>query len=56
MQIIDLEGKEIKVTDLDKAIEQADTFRNMGDEADEFEKERKAYWQDLYDKLIKLKQ
>jgi len=59
MIIIDLEGKEIEVTDIDEAIEQADTFMSlylMGDtEYQKFFNKRKVYWEDMYQKLIKFK-
>jgi hypothetical protein len=55
--ITDSEGKVIAITDLEKAIAKADAFRTMEhapqapDDAD-----RKLYWQDIYDSLIKLKE
>ncbi|WP_374175274.1 hypothetical protein [Flavobacterium tructae] len=57
IQVEDKNGKNITVTDLTQAIEQADYFRNFA-HADKifekFDKERQVYWQDLYEKLIKI--
>lgn len=57
IQIEDKNGKNIRVTNLTQAIEQADYFRNFAHTDkifEKFDKERQAYWQDLYDKLIKI--
>lgn len=55
IQVEDKNGKNIIVTDLTQAIEQADYFRNFA-HADKifekFDKERQAYWKDLYEKLV----
>lgn len=55
IQVEDKNGKNITVTDLTQAIEQADYFRNFA-HADKifekFDKERQAYWKDLYEKLV----
>jgi hypothetical protein len=55
IQVEDKNGKEIRVTNLAQAIEQADYFRNFA-HADKifekFDKERQTYWQDLYEKLV----
>ena len=57
IQVEDKNGKNITVTDLTQAIEQADYFRNFA-HADKifekFDKERQVYCQDLYEKLIKI--
>jgi len=56
--IIDLNGDKIEVTDLEKALTQAEDYKNFcaeqGEES-EFFRNRNAYWQDVYDKLMKLK-
>jgi hypothetical protein len=59
MQIKDLYGKEITVTDMDEAIKQTDMFRKYSDldapeGQSEFDRERKAYWTDLHEKLLEL--
>lgn len=54
MKITDLNGKIIHITDLTKALAQADNFRkykHIGNEKISFDKERKKYWQDIYKKL-----
>ena len=59
MHIIDFEGNSIEVNNLDKAIEQADAFRTYSHTDPAFaamDKNLQAYWQDVYDKLIKLKE
>jgi len=58
MKIIDLDGKEIEVTDLDLAVMQADDYRHYRhtDPASaERGKQLQAYWEDLYQKLWRLK-
>jgi hypothetical protein len=58
MKITDLDGKEIKVTDLDLALLQADDYRHyeLSDPAAaEMNKRLKAYWEDVYQKLLALK-
>lgn len=55
IQVEDKNGKNIRVTNLTQAIEQADYFRNFAHEDKLFEKfdqKRQAYWQDLYEKLV----
>ncbi|OXA73773.1 hypothetical protein B0A67_03365 [Flavobacterium aquidurense] len=55
MQVEDKNGKIIRVNNLAQAIEQADYFRNFAHEDklfEKFDKERQAYWQDLYEKLV----
>ena len=58
MYITDNEGKQIKVTDLAAAIEQAKLFNGYIHNDPifrEFDKKQKIYWQDLLDKLNTLK-
>ena len=59
MQITDLEGRQITVTDLDKAIQQAETFRHFRHENPEYrtlDEILQQYWNDLYIKLLCLKE
>lgn len=56
MKITDLNGQEITVTDLDKAIEQAELFKDMHHVPPvPSDKERQQYWTDIYNKLLELK-
>lgn len=58
MKIIDLEGKEITVTDLSLAILQADDFRHyrhINPAYAEFDKQQQKYWEHFYQQLLKLK-
>ncbi|MGH1517037.1 hypothetical protein [Chryseobacterium sp. JK1] len=58
MKIKDLHGKSIEVTDLDKAIWQAENFKEYAHEDQSFlsyDKKQKAYWTDIYNKLLQLK-
>lgn len=58
MKIKDLHGKSIEVTDLDKAIQQAGNFKEYAHQDksfEEFDKKQKAYWTDIYNKLLLLK-
>lgn len=55
IQIEDKNGKNIRVTNLTQTIEQAEYFRNFAHTEkifEKFDKERRAYWQDLYEKLV----
>lgn len=58
MEVIDLDGKKIKVTDLGEALKQAQMFKSYR-HADktyrELDKKLKQYWTDLYNKLTALK-
>ncbi|QHC84708.1 hypothetical protein AS589_07865 [Empedobacter brevis] len=58
MKTMDLNGREIEVTDLDKAIEITGGYKEYR-YADKnflaFDKKQKAYWTDMYEKLLKLK-
>jgi len=58
MYITDLEGRNIYITDLEKAIEQADAFRQYRPTENEFaelDKTLAEYWNDIYEQLIQLK-
>jgi len=58
MRIKDLHGKGIEITDLEKAIKQAETFKGYSHQDKsfaEFDKRQKAYWTDIYEKLLILK-
>ncbi len=57
MIITDLNGKAIHITNLDKALKQANDFRKYKHTEDIYQrldKERKAYWEDMYKKLKQL--
>ena len=57
MKIIDLHGHEVEVTDLALSIMQADDYRHyrpIGTEAGVLHENRQRYWQDMYEKLLKL--
>jgi hypothetical protein len=56
MQITDLDGKNIQVTDIDLAIMQADDYRHYRVTAPtEYQLHLYAYWEDIYQKLLALK-
>lgn len=58
MKIIDLAGKEIAVTDLSLAILQADDYRHyrhISPDYMEFDEKQRRYWEDVYQKLLRLK-
>jgi hypothetical protein len=58
MKIIDFNGYPIEVTDLNKAIEQAEEYKDYqhtDPSFADFDKRQKAYWKDLYEKLIIIK-
>lgn len=56
MKITDLNGLEIKVTDLKKAIDQADYFKDAHHIPPvDSDKQRQEYWTDIYNKLLMLK-
>lgn len=61
MYITDLLGKKKEVTDLDKAIDQAECFANINPGESDFfvDKEKNIrlsdYWKDVYQKLLNLK-
>jgi hypothetical protein len=57
IQIEDINGENIDIINLSEAIKQADYFRNFAHSDKLFEKfdeKRQAYWQDLYEKLMKI--
>lgn len=57
IQVEDKDGKNITVTNLPEAVQQEDYFRHFSHTDIAFEKfdqERQAYWQDLYEKLVKI--
>ena len=58
MKIKDLHGKSIEITDLEKAIKQAEIFKDYSHEDKsyaDFDKRQKAYWTDIYIKLLQIK-
>jgi hypothetical protein len=56
MEIIDLEGNEIEVTDLDLAIMHADDYLHYRvNEPAKIHLHLYAYWEDLYQKICRLK-
>jgi len=56
MKVTDLKGGEIQVTDLEKAIDLAEYFKDAHHIPPvESDKERQEYWNDIYKKLIELK-
>lgn len=56
MKITDLNGLDIKVTDLEKAIDQADYFKDAHHIPPvDSDKQRQEYWTDIYNKLLMLK-
>ncbi|WDF79043.1 hypothetical protein PQ469_03360 [Mucilaginibacter sp. KACC 22773] len=55
MKIIDLDGKEIIVTDLPIAVLQADDFRHYRvSKPSEYDLYLYKYWEDIYQKLLLL--
>jgi hypothetical protein len=58
MKIIDLDGKEIEVTNLDLAVMQADDYRHYRHTDLSFkllDEGLQAYWEDVYQKLLRLR-
>lgn len=56
MEITDLNGCTIEVTDLDSAIERAEYFKDCEHIPPvPTDKERQAYWLDIYQKLLAIK-
>ena len=58
MKIIDLNGFQIEVTDLDEAIRitaECKEYRHEDKSFSEFDKRQKAYWSDMYEKLKAIK-
>ena len=59
MKIIDLNGFQIEVTDLDEAIRITADYKEYHHEDkrfSEFDKRQKAYWRDMYEKLTATKE
>jgi len=59
MQITDLNGDAIKITDLPRAIQQAEEFigyRHTDKSLQAMDARLCAYWTDIYNKLLQLKQ
>ncbi|RUT67783.1 hypothetical protein D0817_24515 [Flavobacterium cupreum] len=57
IQIEDKNGEKFEVTNLAETIKQADYFRNFSHtdkRFEEFDRKRQVYWQDLYEKLMKI--
>jgi len=57
MHIVDLNGKKVKVTNLQLAILQADDYRHYslaGSAHQEYNRRQQAYWEDFYVKLLLL--
>ena len=60
MQITDLEGRVIAVTDLEAAIAQVEEFMryhhiDSNEGLQRLEAQRLRYWQDIYNKLLELR-
>lgn len=56
MTIVDINGEKIEVTDLEKAIDLADYFKDAHHvPMVEMDKIRQAYWKDIFLKLMELK-
>lgn len=58
MNIIDINGYPIEVTDLNKAIKMAEeckVYRHIDLRFADFDKKMNAYWTDFHQKLLKLK-
>jgi hypothetical protein len=56
MKIIDLDGNTIEVTDLAIALMQADDYRHYRvSEPTEMHRKLQTYWEDIYQKLLKIK-
>lgn len=56
MHIIDPHNKEIlKVTNLESALKQAETFKSFGNDENEFERKQNQYWENIYNQLLELK-
>ena len=57
MVVYDLNGEVVQVTDLSLALMQADDYRYYRDFDKRYlalQQKQQAYWQDLYQKLVKL--
>ena len=59
MEVTDLNGCQIEVTDLDEAIQITAEYKGYKHEDksfSEFDKRQKAYWTDMYEKLTAIKE
>ena len=59
MKVTDLNGCQIKVTNLDEAIRitaECKEYRHEDKSFSEFDKRQKAYWSDMYEKLTAIKE
>ncbi|HRB71479.1 MAG TPA: 3-isopropylmalate dehydratase [Flavobacterium sp.] len=57
MKVTDLNGCDLEVTDLENAIEKTGWYKEYQHIPPvESDKQRQAYWSDLHDKLLKLKE
>lgn len=56
LNIVDLNGRLLIVTDIDEAIEQAENFKDMHHVPPvPTDREKQEYWNDVYNKLLELK-
>lgn len=58
MEVIDLNGYAIEVTDLDEAIKITAKYKDYQQEGNDFldfNERQKAYWMDMYEKLTAIK-
>lgn len=58
MEVIDLNGHSIEVTDLDEAIKITTEYKNYqqeGNNFSDFNERQKAYWLDMHEKLTAIK-
>ncbi|KQB43865.1 hypothetical protein RCH33_355 [Flavobacterium daejeonense] len=58
MEVIDLNGYAIEVTDLDEAIKitaEYKDYQHEGNDFSDFNERQKAYWMDMYEKLTAIK-
>lgn len=58
MEVIDLNGCSIKVTDLDEAIKitaEYKDYQQEGNDFSDFNERQKAYWLDMHEKLTAIK-
>ncbi|SEW24697.1 hypothetical protein SAMN05421841_1813 [Chryseobacterium wanjuense] len=56
MKITDLNGYQIEIPDLNRAIQMAEFFKDAGHSPPHpTDKERQEYWRDFHEKLLKLK-
>lgn len=57
MRITDKDGKEMEVTDINKAIEMVENFVDLEhDPCTQTDRDRQEYWQDIHQKLLSLKE